>query len=368
MASIGQIRGALLEEIVLHLLENVGYRIVNSGEDGTKDGRAGLEIQGRGEWHQVDGLAIFDYTPSFMYPLRIIVEAKCHAKEKVGIDVVRNSLGVLRDVTENYFTYHPNNNEEVNEEMQIQRFNYHSAIFSSSGYTKGAQRYAIAHQIFLIQYQKIPIIRPVIDTLLNMNAEIFRNGNHTQNGEYVNFDENNPFKLFRYNFRKVLKSANVSRSEEALLNAFFTEEGINLIRENIISQMRMIKGSYYGMLQGKYPVHLLSDTELPSAIFRESDTILCRIYHNRNENTWSFVPTNYEHGNPNYFELQFDLPDEIAKLLEGKWGDVEAIANVKLERFSFVNISGNIGGIRRQVQLKLDEEWLSDYIENVTSN
>lgn len=132
MASIGQIRGALLEEIVLHLMEKVGYRIVDSEEDGTRNGNAGLEIQGRGEWHQVDALASFDYTPSFTYQLRIIVEAKCYADDKVGIGVVRNSLGVLRDVTENYFTYHSNNNNEV----KVQRFNYHSAIFSSSGYRR----------------------------------------------------------------------------------------------------------------------------------------------------------------------------------------------------------------------------------------
>lgn len=360
MASIGQIRGALLEEIVLHLLENVGYRIVNSGEDGTKDGSAGLEIQGRGEWHQVDALASFDYTPSFMYPLRIIVEAKCHTK-RVGIDVVRNSLGVLRDVTENYFTHHPNNNEE----LKMQRFNYHSAIFSSSGYTEEAQRYAIAHQILLIQYQRISIIRPVIDALIRMNVEHFINGNHNQRGGYVNFNQHNPFKLLRKTFREVLKGENEYRSEEQSLNAFFTADGKNLILNDILHKVSNIKGSYYGMLQGKYPVHLLSNTKLPSAPFRDSDEILCKICH-RNGNTWSFVPTDYEEGHPNYFELQFDLPEEIAKLIDEMWGDFEAIANAKRELFSFVNISGKIDGIRRQVQLRLDEEWLTDYIESVT--
>jgi hypothetical protein len=361
MASIGQIRGALLEEIVLHLLENVGYRIVNSGEDGTKDGSAGLEIQGRGEWHQADALASFDYTPAFMYPLRIIVEAKCYADDKVGIGVVRNSVGVLCDVTENYFTHPSDNNKEV----KVQRFNYHSAIFSSSGYTEEAQRYAIAHQIFLIQYQRIPIIRPVIDALISMNVEHFMNGNRTQRRGYVNFDQHNSFKLLRKTFRKVLKGEDEYHSEEQSLNAFFTEDGKNLIRDNILHEVSSIKGSYYGMLQGKYPVHLLSNTELPSSLFMASDEILCKIYH-RNENTWAFVPTDYEEGHPNYFELQFDLPEEIAKLIDEMWGDFEAIANAKRELFSFVNISGKIDGIRRQVQLRLDEEWLTDYIESVT--
>ena len=106
MASITQIRGLLLEEIVLYLLEKVGYRIINSGADGTRIGSVGLEVQGRGEWHQIDALAAFDYTPSFMYPLRLIVEAKCYnIRHPVQIEVASNSLGFLRDLTENYFIY-----------------------------------------------------------------------------------------------------------------------------------------------------------------------------------------------------------------------------------------------------------------------
>lgn len=204
----------------------------------------------------------------------------------------------------------------------------------------------------------------MIDALLNMNVEHFMNGNRTQRGGYVTFDQHNPFKLLRKTFRKVLKGENEYRSEEQSLNAFFTEEGKNMIRETILYKVSSIKGSYYGMLQGKYPVHLLSNTELPIAPFMQSDEILCKICR-RNDNTWSFVSIDAEEGDTNYFELQFELPEEIDKLLEGIWGDFEAIAGVKRKRFSFINISGKIGGIRRQVQLRLDEEWLNNYIENV---
>lgn len=48
MASIHQIRGALLEEIVLFLLARSGYREVQQGEEGTRHGRAGLEVEGEG--------------------------------------------------------------------------------------------------------------------------------------------------------------------------------------------------------------------------------------------------------------------------------------------------------------------------------
>jgi hypothetical protein len=69
-----QARGIIFEEIVLLLLERVGYRIVVAPEDGTKTGPSGLEVQGRGEWHQVDALAAFDHAPPFMYPLRLVLE------------------------------------------------------------------------------------------------------------------------------------------------------------------------------------------------------------------------------------------------------------------------------------------------------
>lgn len=355
MASITQIRGILLEEIVLYLLEKVGYRIVNSGEEGTRTGRAGLEIQGRGEWHQVDALAAFDYTPSFMYPLRLMVEAKCYSiRYPVQIEVVRNSLGVLRDITENYFTYPINTDEEV----QLQRFNYHSAIFSTSGYTEGAQRYAIAHQIFLIQYQRVPLIRPIVDALLEINAEHFRND--LQRGAAVNFAPEHPLMELRMNFRKMLRN-----DTDFNISDFFTEDGIDLITERILASTRTIQGSYYGMLQGRYPMHFLSGSELPSVLFLNSDEISCAIHHNEESNSWSFIPTQYNVESPNFFELQFDLPDEIAVLLREIWGNPEAVAGLKRERFSYLNLAGKIGNIRRQVRLSLDEGWLNTYLEGV---
>lgn len=75
---IMEVRGLVLEEIVLYLLEKVGYRVITAGETGTRVGHSGLEVQGRGEWYQIDAIAAFYFTPSFMYHLRLMVEAKCY--------------------------------------------------------------------------------------------------------------------------------------------------------------------------------------------------------------------------------------------------------------------------------------------------
>lgn len=165
MASIHQIRGAILEEAVAYLLRKVGYRLGSANDSGTRDGHSGLEVQGRGCWHQIDSLACFDATPAFMYPLRLILEAKCYRNRKIGIEVVRNSVGVLKDISENYFTH---KSIYGNDEIQIQRYNYNSAIFSTSGYTSVAQKYAIAHQVFLIDYRGIHAICSLIDSIMDI--------------------------------------------------------------------------------------------------------------------------------------------------------------------------------------------------------
>ena len=112
-----------------------------------------LHLQGRGDWHQTDALVSYDHTPAFIYPVRLIVEAKAfssnsRSKGKVGLNVVRNAVGVLKDVNENYFSF----SDSDSVEHKIRRFNYTYAVFSLNGFTKSAQKYAIAHQIFLIQY------------------------------------------------------------------------------------------------------------------------------------------------------------------------------------------------------------------------
>ena len=161
----------MLEEAVLFLLKKVGYKIVRRPRDSIDSSdlqvnSSGLEVQGRGAWHQIDALAEQDQTPSFMFPLRLLVEAKCHPNQRVGIPIVRNSVGVHKDISENYFTKH----RQTDSQSAI-RFNYQLAIFSVSGYTKPAIDYAVAHQIFLIEYKGIPVIAPVIRAIEQLEVE-----------------------------------------------------------------------------------------------------------------------------------------------------------------------------------------------------
>jgi len=96
-----------------------------------------------------------------MYPLRLLVEAKCNQK-KVSVPVIRNAVGVIKDISENYFTYDAGSNAEG---FKYRRYNYHAAVYSANGFTKVAQQYAIAHQVFLIDYFGVSAMSPVIEAI-----------------------------------------------------------------------------------------------------------------------------------------------------------------------------------------------------------
>jgi len=348
MANISQVRGALLEEAILFLLEKVGYETINQNtsilDDSLRAGSSGLDVRGRGAWHQIDALASFRSSPAFMYPLRLMVEAKCYqASRPVGIEVARNSVGVLKDISENYFTMHSRGGIS----SQAPRFNYHAAIFSTSGYTSGATAYAVAHQIFLIQYENVPVIQPLIDAIMAFNDNCITNYGKRAISEV------------REIYRNVLNE----RTYPVSTPRYVTEEGREMIESSIIDAASSIHGSYFGMLQGRWPLHLLTSTELPAVAF-SSDTVQCRVTGYESGN-WKFTPSNTLRESEGWFELQFSLPEDIAAMVRDNFSDREAVANIKQQHFSYIDLSGIIGGIRRNIRLELDREWISNYLESI---
>lgn len=344
-------RGIILEELVLYLLALVGYRVVTAGEEGTHEGHSGLEVHGRGEWHQIDALAAFDRTPAFMYPLRLMVEAKCYARGRpVGIEVTRNAVGVLKDISENFFSYQPLDPRRP--AVQTARFNYHSAICSTSGYTAGAQRYAIAHQLFLIQYDKVSLLEPVIDGLLALQDEHFVDGD-TDGNEVSN--------RLRKQVREML--ARHGDIEQAR-NSVLTAEGFNHVLNEVVRPLLGIQGSYFGMLQGRWPLHLLAKSPLPEGMFANRDEVPCRVY-GRDSPRWSFAPAEVSQGEEGWFRLEFDIPEEVVGFVRAARENPIALAEVKETNFSFLDLVGKIGGIQRQVRLRLDEDWLGSYLQRL---
>lgn len=145
MISPTALSGYLLEEVLAHLLKASGYHLLTEPDDDplvlVKHGN-GLRVRGRGASHQADALGELRMAIPFSLPIRLFVEAK-NIKEKVGLDVVRNAHGVVHDVNE----YQSSQALTQDATSYLKRVQYRYSIFSTGGFTRDAQMYAITHQI-----------------------------------------------------------------------------------------------------------------------------------------------------------------------------------------------------------------------------
>lgn len=138
------LRGYLLEEALAWMLRNTGYRIMEREEEDPDElamrGET-LLVRGRGTTHQVDVLGEFALTPAFSLPIRMFLEAKFN-RNPCDLAVVRNAHGVIYDVNEHFIT--------VRGSRPRRRYQYVYTLFSTNGFTKPAQDYALAQQISLV--------------------------------------------------------------------------------------------------------------------------------------------------------------------------------------------------------------------------
>lgn len=140
--TISQIRGYVLEEALAWLLRNSGYQLIvaPSPNSGLAAAGAGLTVRGRGAEHQADVLGDFAFTPPFSLPIRMFVEAKYYGRARpVGLHLVRNAWATVADINEFQVPAGPHG-----------QYRYVYALFSRSGFTGDAQRFALAHQISLV--------------------------------------------------------------------------------------------------------------------------------------------------------------------------------------------------------------------------
>lgn len=156
MISTETLQGYVFEEVLAKLFQGSGFDLlVEEQQDpaALTVGPNGLRIRGRGADHQVDVLGELTTRIPFTFPLRVFVEAK-HRAEKVGLADVRNAVGVINDVNEHY------SNATATDEYQ--RYDYRYLLFSTSGFTEDAAKYAIAQRISLVDLNG-PAFEPLID-------------------------------------------------------------------------------------------------------------------------------------------------------------------------------------------------------------
>ena len=335
-----QVKGVLLEEFVLRLLANAGYRILDGNENsaGIKKESSGLYLQGRGHWHQTDALVAYDYTPAFIYPIRLIVEAKAYSSSssnngKVGLNIIRNAVGVLKDVNENYFSLSNTDSGDSNthsDEYKIKRYNYTYAIFSLNGFTENAQKYAIAHQVFLIQYYYNHLFDRIRILFENFNADDL----------YSNLSLGDIRKTTRRIFARDAHYSGIATLPEEIRDFV----------ESLSIELSNIRGSYFGLLNGEYPIHLISTSEIGDVNDEEEVEVylpepgLVKLYLND-------------------IELFFELPHHLANIFNSVWKNRLEVANTKARYINYISLTGRIAGRQRNIILRPNRTWLDSYIE-----
>ena len=261
-----QVRGYLFEVIVRLLLQKAGYLPITP--DGEHIRLTDGHVRGRGYWHDIDALGRYQYPLFYMYPIRLLAEVKCYDGD-VPIWAVRNFVGALKDIAENYFVADKLSREQL---IAYQRFTDCGSFFFATGYSIGAQRYALAQGVFLVSYENNPILSNIMYRMNRVLESVDIAAAAKEKKEFVKWIDRNLRTDLRHNYQ----SAYVPNIMTQQFNASFSElhNDINFIQ---LSAIAMITGNDPSI---QYPVHMLSKNRLPEEFFAETDTQRFRVYYN----------------------------------------------------------------------------------------
>ncbi|MEW5832728.1 MAG: hypothetical protein AB1763_07825 [Campylobacterota bacterium] len=350
MATIYAIKGLLLEEVLLKLLRETGYLTVDdaTGDPTLKIGRSGLEVKGRGWNHQIDAIADFIMSPPFSYPIRLLLEAKFYTS-KVGIDIVRNAVGVLKDVDE-YWVSNDRN------PISKPRYHYQYAIFTSSSFTNPAQRYAFAQDIYLIKLENNKYFLPIIDAIRNLTFQDF----HGTSDDSININMSELRRAIRHSLRSndrniLMDYATSNRLDQSIFNEIF-------------QSCHSLSLSYLGMLGNRFPVFLTPSPAFDiNYLLRNPRIRICW-----DDNYWYLVN---DHANCRRLReedilFSFDLPGELFELYaENNMLTQHRALELKRELMSNIQIifKDIERGIMSSLELTLDNDWIERIREHLNT-
>ncbi|MDK1119149.1 MAG: hypothetical protein QGM50_10230 [Anaerolineae bacterium] len=335
--SDGQLRGLVLEEVILFLLSRSGYEPVckKNEADGIFCSSAGMQIQGRGTKHQIDAIADYRLTPPFSNPLRLMVEAK-HYDDKIRLPVVRNSLGVLRDVSENWIV-----KSKVSGIPRRPRWHYISAIFSASDFTRPAQDFAYAQDIYLLPLRNSAFFRPVIEQVDRLNAEDLKE-------EYSLTEIRQYLREQLLGLQIALPGA--AEPVPAHIEGF----------DGLLASVNHIGYAVIAMLGRRFPTFLVA---APGLDFRQlGTTVQARIRWRNRE--W------YIDDQQDNRLFSFDLPRELFELYaEGEGLDKKSVAQIKGQELSeFYAYYWDDDGTVKVVEFRLDRRWYAVVQQRLRNN
>lgn len=348
MATIRGVRGMLLEEAMLYLLEWSGYSVVLDAplEDETlRQGHSGIEVRGRGTDHQIDAIADFGIMQPFSNPQRLLLEAKCYAQgNTVGVEIMRNAVGVLHDVGEYWISRTGVPSKP--------RFHYQYAVFSTSDYTPDAEKYAYAHDIYLIQLAQNLYMQPIVDALRAITHDTF----DAPKWNKIDINLTALRQIIRRQLRGWLNEYTLTSAEKEAFQRLLVDIMRGGELSSFVAACQSLDGGLLAMVDRRFPVFLAPAPGLSLPDLKSDYTVRIR----RDHIGWSIRDTS--NGDRLF---TFDLPSKLLDLyIDGGQLNSTRMLDLKAERLSTMQAytserQGNQSVITRLVTLQLDAEWLS---------
>lgn len=376
----GIIKGELFEIAIMHLLQQNNFsRIqvkVNGkyiAEDSIRETRERfIELKGRGEWHQIDCPCECDYVSPFMYPIRLIGEVKYHNKP-IEKDAIRAFIGVLRDISENYFVP-PKIDKNACTEILPCRFLDVGAFFSATGFSRSAELLAYAHGIKIISYKNnymIDRIKRVIDSF----EKSIRYSTFTKNRKTILGFINQQLSYKESNYYYDDYIADYHKIDDSL------RIKLGKLSDDFRSSLSLIKSNIFATTHEGVMLHLLGDKEFPEELFLKTDEALCEVHYEtytnqlemtRNEyNDLSRKRRNRKRKDANEFtswyltidrdksniRFYFTPPQILQNALDL---DKEKLLDTKETMFQRLSFRKDIRGTKRNLVLKISKSWLRE--------
>ncbi len=342
--SRGILKGYLFEVVVLELLRKNGFEKVNVRKENkkrVKETREGfIELKGRGCWHQIDCPCDYNRLIPFAYPLRLLGEVKFFKKE-LDKKYIREYIGILRDIQENYFvTDNLSKRESCSRKMEI------GVYFSANGFQKEAEKLAYAHGIKTISYENNYIINRIKILILELEEQYLS----------VKCMEKNKLKTFRREFSEAILYGN---PEEYINVRSYWMDGFLNVLERLHEQLVKIRASFIATTATGVFLHFVGDSYFPANLFEETDEGQCQVYYDIDDfgtrYFWMEISGDTEHR-----KFYFTPPESLD--YAAIYGN-EIVLNEKEVIFRELNVNIQLEGKARNLKLRIDTDWL-DAIRN----
>jgi hypothetical protein len=338
-----QAKGYLFEVIVRFFLANNGWHVIQHAEEERVlvHNNYKIEIRGRGIYHQIDSPCLFDHAVPFIYPPRLIVEAKFY-KRGVHKEHIRPFIGLMKDISENYFA------PFQTMETVHKRYTDVGAVFSATGFHKEAINLAFAHGIMTISYHANPLMLGIKQRIQSLSDRQFPNRSRVEDagGQFV----------FMNDFERFLKG-------EMEASIFFSKYELSSEQETLtrelFAELTKVRASFMGTTSSGVFLHFIGNEDFPDKLFSQTDIQPCRIFFMQELKTSEigmWLEFSEDMRKRRYY---FDVPPGLEDAIRKNRG----ILTAKEHNLASITVIRRIMGITRSLVIQLDMNWLDELKE-----